>query len=521
VAWSAAPEWARPETIQRWPGVPGNSLADSVGTVLAYNRRSGELDTWGFTADPYNPDFRIEKNFKLFLDPEYRPESSHGNDPSLEQARQWYLDYLACLYQWISRYFSEIVPRWWIRKVEYVFSVPGSWQDPEVIETLRRLIKMAGFGKELNHRADITLTEAEAAAVYVGPNKYKDGDVVLVCDSGAIATSLDIMKVISLGFGQKGFEILSSVIGKAIGYSLIDFRVETFLRERLEIIRQHLTAEPQIMADRMMKQGRFESFKSSYGEEQTMQLDLPLQIPNMPFGQDFPLAGIVDSKILITRADLQKFFDQEVNALYRLIDRQLRELQQSHPSASITYFVLTGEFGHSAYVLKQLQSHYQRDGRVLPNARKISVLHAPKPQLAIVHGLVMDRVQKAKIKHITSLGNAGTANRLTREDQVVETPLRLRRRTSTSTISTIDSPIFPYGVTETPSRLTLEDQVHGALPGLRRRNSTSTMNSVNSPPPPYGLVDPASPENDYQRRTRPRQSSTTTTFVSILFRRFR
>lgn len=28
VAWSAAPEWARPETIQHWPGTPGNGLAD-------------------------------------------------------------------------------------------------------------------------------------------------------------------------------------------------------------------------------------------------------------------------------------------------------------------------------------------------------------------------------------------------------------------------------------------------------------------------------------------------------------
>jgi hypothetical protein len=150
--------------------------------VLAYNKHSGHLDTWGFTADPYNPDFRIEENFKLFLDPEYRDGSP--NAPSLQQARQWYIDYLACIYQSINRYFGETIPRWNTRHVEFVFSVPTTWKDPSMIETTKELIKSAGFGQKPQHRVDISLTEAEAAGACVAKAYYEKDDVFLVCDAG-------------------------------------------------------------------------------------------------------------------------------------------------------------------------------------------------------------------------------------------------------------------------------------------------------------------------------------------------
>lgn len=271
-------------------------------TVLAYDKGSGHFVTWGFTVDPYNPDLRIEENFKLFLDPEYRDGSP--NAPSLESSRQWYIDYLASLYSSINRYFSKTIPRWNTRHVEFFFSVPTTWKYPSMIEITKQLFNNAGFGQNPQHRYDIWLTEAEAAGSSVAKGLYEKGDVFLVCDAGGGTTDVNVLKVTSTEMGFSELEPLSHVEGVAFGSTLINFQVENFLRERLELVRPYLSAEPDLVAHRMMKQGRFESCKCSYGLDQTMAVDLPLRIPNMPFGTDYPQAGIQDSKIFITRAHL-------------------------------------------------------------------------------------------------------------------------------------------------------------------------------------------------------------------------
>lgn len=359
--------------------------------MLAYDKRSGHLATWGFTADPHNPDFRIEENFKLFLDPEFRDGSQ--NAPTLENARQWYIDYLASIYQSINRYFGERIPRWNNKYVEFLFSVPTTWKDPGMIEIMKHLIRSAGFGQNPQHKVDISLTEAEAAGASVAKGLYEKGDVFLVCDAGGGTTDVNILKVTSTEIGKTELEPLSHVEGVTIGSTLIDFRIEKFLRERLEIVRPYLGAEPNIVAHRMMKQGRFESFKCSYGEEQTMALDLPLQIPNIPFGKDFPQAGIVDSKIFITRAHLQHVFDEQIDAICKLIDEELKRLRTTHSNESVNYLVLSGGLGSSPYLRQKLKSRYERGGSGHANAERIEIKTAQKPQLAVVHGLVIDRVQ--------------------------------------------------------------------------------------------------------------------------------
>lgn len=394
MAYSTAPEWARPETIQHWPGTPGNGLADKVDTVLAYDKRNGHLLTWGFTADPHNPDFRIEENFKLFLDPEYRDDSP--NAPTLANAQQWYVDYLASIYHCINRHFDERIPRWTNKNVEFLFSVPTTWKDPSMIEMMKHMIKGAGFGHKPQHKVEISLTEAEAAGASVAKGLYEKGDVFLVCDAGGGTTDVNILKVTSTEMGRTELEPLSHVEGEAIGSTLIDYQVEKFVKERLQIIRPYLGNDPDIVAHRMMKQGRFESFKCSYGEERTNQLDLTMQIPNIPFNKDFPEAGIVDSKIFITRDHLQHIFDVQIDAICMLIDEQLKQLRTTHPNESVNYLVLSGGLGSSAYLRQKLASRYERGGSGHANAERLEIKTAKNPQLAVVHGLVIDRVQTQK-----------------------------------------------------------------------------------------------------------------------------
>ena len=163
MAYSMAPDWPEPKTMQHWPGKMINELANKVPTLLQYNENTNTVKAWGFLCD--EEDGEDVGYFKLHLDPTYpdtRPDA-----PSLEQARQWYQDFLRCLHDYIEGSFSSSFPRWKSQRTEFVFSVPTTWKNPRMIDETERLIREAGFGSDgLDHRASIGLTEAEAAAVY-------------------------------------------------------------------------------------------------------------------------------------------------------------------------------------------------------------------------------------------------------------------------------------------------------------------------------------------------------------------
>jgi len=265
-----------------------------------------------------------------------------------------------------------------------------------MIEETKQVIREAGFGSTQisNHRMEVTLTEAEAAAVYVAKSQYKRGDVFLVCDAGGGTTDVNILKVVSADPGKTQLEPLSCVQGKAIGSTLIDFKVERLLEERLKLVRQYIRGEPRVIAHRMMKQGRFEHFKRSFGNPES-DLRVPLQVLTMEPGLDFPQAHIMDSKIFITKEDLRNVFDEQISRMFSLIDDELQGLQNSqhYSGEKISFLVLSGGLGSSPYVRKEIQGRYQH-ATPFANVENVEILKAPKPQLAVVHGLVDAEVQK-------------------------------------------------------------------------------------------------------------------------------
>ena len=180
-------------------------------------------------------------------------------------------------------------------------STPTTWKSPNLIAILEQAIKDAGFGKRSSHHhVNISLTEAEAAAVYASKQHYEQGDVFLVCDAGGGTTDLNILKMASATYGQTELMPLSWVEGEAIGSTLIDFRVQKMLGERLEAVRHYLQFEPRLTAEKMMR-GRFETFKCSFGSEASNVPNLPLDVPGLPPGFDFPQARILGSRIIVTR----------------------------------------------------------------------------------------------------------------------------------------------------------------------------------------------------------------------------
>ena len=203
------PGWPEPKTVQHWPGKLFNELANKVPTLLQYKENSREVKAWGFLCDLEAENTDILACFKLHLDPEHNDQRPDA--PKVFEARQWFQDYLHCIYQHIEDYFSRSFPRWKEQNTEFVFSVPTTWKSPNMISEMESLIAGAGFGSAGPHRRSrIGLTEAEAAAVYaskqnlqVGGLKTADAtvplhrrlivgrqrnDVVLVCDAGGGTT---------------------------------------------------------------------------------------------------------------------------------------------------------------------------------------------------------------------------------------------------------------------------------------------------------------------------------------------
>lgn len=73
------------------------------------------------------------------------------------------------------------------------------------------------------------------------------------------------------------------------------------ISERLKRIRDQLKEDPDFLADRMM-QGRFERIKCSFGSAGSSTIPtIPLPVPGLPAGSNFPSANIEDSKMIISR----------------------------------------------------------------------------------------------------------------------------------------------------------------------------------------------------------------------------
>ena len=150
-----------------------NELHNKVPTLLQYESGTWNIKAWGFLCNPEHPE--VLDCFKLHLDPAFK--DPRPNPPSIEQARAWYQDYLRCIHDHIEQTFSDSYPRWRHQNAEFIFSVPTTWKSPSMISETERLIRQAGFGYDgPTHKASISLTEAEAAAVYASKQRYEVRD---------------------------------------------------------------------------------------------------------------------------------------------------------------------------------------------------------------------------------------------------------------------------------------------------------------------------------------------------------
>jgi hypothetical protein len=393
--------------IMRWPG-RSQANENKSPTVVVYDKHTNSLSTWGFQsetrAEQNNPNKDYNQWFKTFLDPKVL-QQAQMKDPehsprSQADVDRWTQDYLCKLYQWVEYSLSPHLPAdkpWAIANVEFLFSVPTTWEPHTTAKKFETIASHAGFGSCPQHTIRIGLTEAEAAAVHVSveaPGIFEENQVLLVCDAGGGTTDLSVMRVSGLGGIKQNVPSLKQldvVNGRNIGSAQIDEAFEDMLLSRLGQANRAMPMGIDIedAAWLMMKSNQYQDAKCSYGSPDD--IDFPVDIPGLNLGYFNPHFAIQNGKMSFSLADLQQLFDTQITRLFDLIDSQLQSFQQKFPIDQIAHIVLSGGLGNSAYVQRRLKERY-----AMVSSSRLQVHVAPDPQLAVCKGIVADRVQKIK-----------------------------------------------------------------------------------------------------------------------------
>jgi hypothetical protein len=180
VAYSTT-KYPRPHVIQRWPGI-NNNIENLVPTTLAY--RNDILVAWGHLCSNFEDGCGVQTHqlFKNLLDPRLQAFNIQPGVPRVEiqDVKLWCTDFLRQLHQYIKEFISGIpgMSSVWEGTVEFVFSVPTTWEKQGMAEDLKDIALDAGFGSGSREHSVGVLTEAKATTMCtLGSDTILGGDI--------------------------------------------------------------------------------------------------------------------------------------------------------------------------------------------------------------------------------------------------------------------------------------------------------------------------------------------------------
>ncbi|KKY38538.1 putative hsp70 family chaperone [Diaporthe ampelina] len=368
--------WARPQAtnalqspiqvIHNWPGCSTRN-EQKVPTCLVYGRHERPT-SWGFICED-DDDFETKRRefFKIFLDKmnllEAQIKGLQGAPESVAQAQKFVTDYLSEVYVHVKstiEHQTGIGPftGWKDLAVEFLFSVPTTWRSFKIINTFKEAIKNAGFGAEgPRHVATVDLTESEAAAVATIKSTaitFEKDDIFLSVDAGGGTTDFALMQVVETKEPFPTLKQLTQVDGVGIGSTLIDRAFLDLVEDRVFPFSELVDQLPPDCIEKLVRSDKFRTAKHKFGE----------RVYNAAVYK-LPMEGVGE--------DMQSIFDPHINSMLKKIREQLD-------------FVRLKAFGNPQVQDLSLNPH--------PNAVHIKIVQAHDPQLVVVKGLILDRLQK-------------------------------------------------------------------------------------------------------------------------------
>ncbi len=263
------------------------------------------MKDWGFKSQSvaHSRDW-----FKRYLDEKsIKPidgRARHGERVlTYRKVKMWYKDYMHCLYAHLSREIQDTRGDWRSKRVQFIFSVPCTYKEPSIGNTLLTLIKEAGFGGGgPRHTVELGLTEPEAAAVFTIRGSEvgtETGTTMLVCDAGGGTTDLAVLRTVTEDEDEPELKILDYTEGKNIGSIDIDTAFEQMVNERIAGMTPALSKDT---AWYMMHSAEFLTWKCCFGQDGTNHYrDFPIAVPNVESDFCHAATRIKDGKMLFSQ----------------------------------------------------------------------------------------------------------------------------------------------------------------------------------------------------------------------------
>ncbi|KAH7123083.1 hypothetical protein EDB81DRAFT_913210 [Dactylonectria macrodidyma] len=392
-----------PQVINNWPGDGGQSER-KVPSTLVYKPNNSVVSSWGFLCadDDMIPGHIRRECFKVFLDAETLAAVQHlglANAPqSIQEAQRFVTDYLKEIYSHIKETIETEMggQPWKDKAVTFLFSVPTTWENMDIINDFKGCIRNAGFGSGgFRHSAQVDLTEAEAAAVATlktSPFTFDQGTLFLTIDAGGGTTDLSLMRITCSNSEVPQMSQVTAVSGLGVGGSLIDRAFMRLVQQRLAAFPETQSQLPFDIAARMSRSA-FLSLKHKFGQRVWMQSSVfRIQMEGVSHNFSHPGLGVQNGAMMFSREEIQALFDVQIQGIFTRIDEQLEWVRQNRPQEQVRYMILSGGLGSSIYVKEAIQGRFSTNPH--PNAMNVAVVPCRDPQLVVARGLLFDQQQK-------------------------------------------------------------------------------------------------------------------------------
>ncbi|KAK7987491.1 hypothetical protein PG989_007806 [Apiospora arundinis] len=392
-------------TMSRWPGKTSES---KVPTLMAYD--SANVDqgptSWGFeskTEREQDSDRLLAEWFKS--DFQARSRESSEDSSALPDVDTLYCDFLSKLYGHIRETFLppqsfEKGLTWDTAAVEFVFSVPATWRQPDVDRFLA-IARKAGFGSG-SHRIATCLTEPHAVAIYAAHQEQKMltvGENVLVIDAGASTVDFCLLEVNSVEKGHPKLEEKLPAGGDDVGSANIDDMFKQLATNKLEKLGHEqlgLRSAKKIprISWRMRNSDDFQNVKVNLGATTTAEEHFHVKMMGASVLKPTPADDVYvtnTGEMVFRYGELMAFFDDQCQKIKYHMDDMIDDLQLQKLS-NVEHVIFSGGLGGSTYIQESLRRQYGQ-GTALEKAKFHSL---DLPQMCVCKGLVIDRFEKMK-----------------------------------------------------------------------------------------------------------------------------
>ncbi|KAK0718947.1 hypothetical protein B0T21DRAFT_395904 [Apiosordaria backusii] len=407
VAWAKPKENFSTRVIHDWPGGAGNETECKVPSVIARHLDTQGIRKWGYECEEDIDETNKWRYLKTFLVPAQHERSKrdgHSWAPqTMKEVHELVTEYLKQVYLHVKKSILRELGKdddddkieemqWNDLSVDFVFSVPTTWEGQGILNDFKAIIQNAQFGLPAKHNVMLGLTEAEAAAVaHMGlatsPFDIRNGDVFLSIDAGGGTTDLAFVKAITTN--PPVMEQIQAVSGIGIGSQLIDFGFQRLVSERLKSDPEICSQLPKNLPLMVCQGHFFRKRKHRFGEaNDPASYTIPVWGVQQHFRHDG--LGIEGGQLIVKREELEAMFQDQLQKILALLGQALdRFMLLRNRFPVVRYVILSGGLGSSAYILDGIKNYIKNSERSV--LKGTQVRKCPDPQLVVVKGLLCEQ----------------------------------------------------------------------------------------------------------------------------------